>query len=266
MRPILLLVLASVLTHGQDRAPVEPKSLPAPDDKVEPVKPAVEQLDATRYRIGTVTFDQKSREIRFPAAVNMNQGLLEYAIVRPHGKVHESLLVTDTSATDINLAFKLLRYPASAEFYALLNEKGGLSDRYPEVPADVRTGARIQVKVEWSDQGKTRTAPLNEWVQHAVKATQMPETLWVYGGSFIDEGKFVAETTGDIIAIFTSSASLINYPGKDREDDTVWVAYPKRVPAEGTKVTVIFSPNPDLKTIPAPAPTSQTNPKPLPKP
>lgn len=264
MRTILFLTLASMLAHGQDRAPVEPKSLPAPDEKVEPVKPAVERLDATHYRVGAVTFDQKTREIRFPAAVNMSEGLLEYAIVRTHGKVHESLLVTETSATDINLAFKLLRYPASAELYALLNDKGGLSDRYPDVPADVKAAARVQVKIEWSDQGKSRTVPLNEWIQHAVKGTPMPETLWVYGGSLIDEGKFVAETTGDILAIFTSSASLVNYPGKDHDDDTVWVAYPKRVPAEGTKVTVIFAPNPDAKPVAAPASESTTKPQPKP--
>jgi len=257
------------LAVAQDRAPVEPRSLPAPDQPVEPVKPAIERLDATRYRLGAVTFDQKTREIRFPAVVNMTEGLLEYAIVRTHGKVHESLLTTDASATDINLAFTLLRCPATPELYPMPSEKGGLSAEFPKVPEATKAAARIQVKVEWSDQGKTRTVPLNEWIQHAVKASAMPETLWVYGGSLIDEGRFVAETTGDIIAIFITNAALINYPGKDNDDDMVWVPYPKRVPAQGTKVTVVFAPNPELKggaAKPAPKPAPKSPAKPQPKP
>ena len=50
---------------------MEPASLPAPDQSVEPVKPPVEQIDETRYRIGKVTLDKKTREIRFPAKVNL---------------------------------------------------------------------------------------------------------------------------------------------------------------------------------------------------
>jgi len=67
-------------------------------------------------------------------------------------------------------------------------------------------------------------------------------TPWIYGGSYLHEGSFAAETTGDIAAIYTSRASLFNYPGKDREDDTVWIPTPKRTPPVGTKVTVTITP------------------------
>ena len=46
-------------------------------------------------QIGEVIFNRKTREIRFPAAVNMAGGeLLEFAIVHANGKVHEALLIS----------------------------------------------------------------------------------------------------------------------------------------------------------------------------
>ena len=248
MRRFLILGLTTVLATAQDRLPVEPKPPSAPDQEGAPVKPAVARLDATRYRIGGLVLDQKTLEIRFPAVVNMTEVLLEYGLVRTHGKVHEALLATEVSATHINLAFTLLRYQPSPELYAEVNERGGLSNRFPVVSAAVKAAARIQVKVEWDDRGKIRCVPLNEWIQNAATGTAMPETLWVYGGSVIEQGKFVAETTGDLIAIFLSNAALINYPGTDNDNDDVWIPFPKRVPAEGTKITVIFAPNPESKT------------------
>ena len=245
---LITLGLTASLVCAQDRAPVEPNSLPAPDEPVAPAKPSVERIDDTHFKIGEVTFDQKTREIRFPAAVNLTEGLLEYAIVHSKGKIHEALLVTDISATHLNLAFTLLRYPPSPELYALPNEKGGLSSNFPEVPKATKAGARVQVKIEWKDGEKTRTVPFNEWLQHAAKGSVMPASLWVYGGSEISEGKFVAESTGDIMAIFITNSALINYPGADNDDDTVWIPFPKRVPEIGTKVTVIIAPNPELKT------------------
>jgi hypothetical protein len=254
IRSTILAILAAVLSpaSAQDRSPVEPASLPAPDEPMAPVKPAIEKLDATRYRIGQVVFDQKSREIRFPARINMAEGLLEYLIVHTNGKVHEALLITDISATHLNLAFTLLRYPASRELYALPNETGGLSGDFPEVPEDIKAGARILIDVEWQAEGATRRLPINEWIQHAVKTTAMPSGPWVYGGSEIYLGKFVPETTGDIAAIFVSHSALINYPGQDNLDDTVWIAFPKRVPPVGTEVTVIFTPQ--SKTPPSTKP------------
>lgn len=239
----MLIPVCASLALAQDRSPVEPKSLPAPDQAVEPVTPSVKKLDATRYQIGEVIFDQKSREIRFPTKVNMTEGLLEYLIVHQNGKVHESLLSTEVSPTHLNLAFTLLRYTPSKELYPLPNETGGTSSNYPDVPADVKAAARVSVEVEWTEDGKTRRIPVNEWIQHAVKLTSMPAGPWVYGGSAFNGGIFAAESSGDIAAIFLSMEALVNYPGDDNNDDMVWTPFPKRVPPEGTNVTVIIAPH-----------------------
>ncbi|NQX00480.1 hypothetical protein HQ447_07450 [bacterium] len=223
-----------------------------PSPAAEPVAPSVKKLDATRYQIGGVEFDRKTREIRFPTQVNMTEGLLEYLIVHQKGKVHEALLTTTISPTDLNLAFTLLRYSPSHELYPLPNETGGTSDNYPVVADDVKAAARVTLEVEWTDAGKLRRIPVNEWIQHAVKSTAMPAGPWIYGGSDFHEGKFIAETSGDVAGIFLAMSALLNYPGNDRDDDTVWTPFPKRVPPEGTNVTVIIAPYSNSKPLPQP--------------
>jgi hypothetical protein len=211
----------------------------------EPLKPSVEKLDGNLCRIGQVTFDTKTREIRFPAKVNMTEGLLEFLVVTENGKVHESLLSSTIIPTDLNLAFTLLRYPASKELTPLPNETGGASNNYPDVPADIKAGARVNIEVEWQEDGKTRRLSVNDMIRHDVKTTAMPPAPWIYGGSDVFEGKFVADSTGDLIAIFVNPAAILNASGEDSRDDTVWVPYPKRVPALATSVTLIITPHQD---------------------
>lgn len=247
--PVLLFAGAGGL-HAQDRAPVEPSSLPAPDQPMAAVEPVIRKLDQSRIQIGGVTLDKRTREIRFPAEVNMTEGLLEFIIVQTKGKVHESLLATDISPTHLNLAFMLLRYKASPELYPIFEELGVNSGKFPEVDAATRAGARITIEVEWEQDGKKRRLPVNDLVQHAVKAQAIPAGPWVYGGSAVHDGKYSAEVTGDIAAIFLSASAMINYPGEGNNDDTIWIPFPKRVPELGTKVTVIIAPfdkqaNPD---------------------
>lgn len=208
----------------------------------------VKPLDGGRFQIGEIVFDRNLREIRFPAEVNMTEGSLEFLIVHEKGKVHEALLATKISPTHLNLAFTLLRYKPSPELYPLPAEEGGAAVKFPDVPVEIKDGARIAIEVEWSEDGKLRRLPVNEWVQHGEKADDMPAGPWVYGGSEVVEGKYQPEVTGDIAAIYLSDSALINYPGADNTNDDVWAPFPKRVPPKGTKVTVILSPYDPAKT------------------
>ena len=258
LRGFLIFLAATGLLSAdppKEGAPAEPKSAfgpegpatpPAAEDegeKKEEEKPVVKELDAERVQVGEVIFNRKTREIRFPAAVNMAGGeLLEFAIVHVNGKVHESLLSTAISATDLNLAFKLLRYEGSPEYYAEYEKDGSLSNRFPEVKAEVKAAARISIGVEWEDEGKTKSAKINEWISDASTGQAMPADPWVYGGSMFYAGSFLAKSSGDIAAIFLSNSSLINFSGKDNDSDEVWLPFPKRVPPVGTKVTVVIAP------------------------
>ena len=239
---ILLLTLGASLAIAQNEPTVAPTPTPVPEKAVESVKPVMEKLDASHYRIGKVIFDQKTREIRFPAKVSDPNMRLEYLIVQEKGKLYESLLFTDISPTHLNLAFTLLRYPASRELYALPTKSGGLPIKFPVVPDDIKAGARVSISVEWKEEGKIRHVSVNEWIRHAVKTTAMPEGPWVYGGSEFHDGKFDPETTGDIVAIMTVRSALVIYPGQENQNGEEWWPFLKRLPPPDTEVTVIIDP------------------------
>lgn len=207
-----------------------------------PAKPEIEKLDATRYRIGDVTFDEQTREIRFPATVNMKEGFLEFLIVHEHGAVHESLFRTHVSPTHINLALTLLRYKASKEFYRIPKEDGMLSDKFYEVPEETKRAARLEILVEFEKDGVTKRLSANDWVRHETTAKAMPPSSWVYGGSDFYKGNFIPEGSGQIAAIYITDTALINYPGTDNTNDEVWTVMTERVPDIETKVTIVIAP------------------------
>jgi hypothetical protein len=221
---VLSLVLVA---HAQERAAVEPGALPTPEQPGRPVQPAIEKLDEDHYRVGLLTFDRKTRQLKLPAAVNMTDGLLEFAVVHRQGKIHEALLVTDVSPVHLALALKLLRFPASP---------------LKEGPFEPNKDSRFEIEIEWRDGEKTRRVPLREWIQHEPTAGILPPGPWIYTGGEDDRGALAAGA--EPVATFGGNPALLHYAGKDFQNDEVWLPFPKRVPAVGTPVTLILSPAP----------------------
>lgn len=233
--PLILFLAAAAISQNL-RAEAEP----APEIPQKAAK--VEKIDENRYRIGGVTLNKKTREIRFPAVINLRDGLLEYLIVHQNGKIHESLFRTEVLPTNINLAFTLLRYKPSRELYRIYKEPGVLTNVFHEVPEETSIESRVQIFVEVEKEGQTKRYPVNEWVRHEPTAKSMPPSYWIYGDSEFYDGKFAPDTTGDIAAIFITNSSLLNYPGADNLNDEVWTSYTNRIPELETKVTLIIAP------------------------
>ena len=250
---LFLLCVGTSLASAQEDAAKAPVAAPPSDQPAVPAKPQVVKLDENRYMIGKVTLDKKTREIRLPAKVNMDNGLLEFLLVMEKGKVHESLLVTDASPTHLNIAFMLLRYLPSIELFSQLNETGHMTGMYPDVPAEVKARARILIEVEWKDsEAKTHRKPINEWIQDKRTDEVMPPGPWLYTGSSSHEGKYLPELIGDVFAIFTAPEAMVNYPGNDADSDLVWYAFPDQVPAKDTEVTLIITPFSKMVVAPKP--------------
>jgi hypothetical protein len=240
--------------------PGPPSTEPAAPQKA---APTFVQLDADRFKIGDIELNRQTRAIRFPAAINMREGLLEFVIVHDKGKVHESLLRTAINATHLNLSLKLLRYQSSPELFMLRDEEGFPNGLMPAVDAKTKAAARVEIRMLWKDGETERSASVNECINNNRNNTVMPVGPWVYGGSAVYNGRYVAEVTGDIVAILTNQAAIFNYPGdnnRDGEDYGSWYALTKMVPDVGTAVIVEIRP-----WSPAAGPASKPTPKPAPK-
>jgi len=170
-------------------------------------KPELIKIDATRYSLGNITIDKKKRTISFDATTEITENLIEYVLVNPEGKIHESLFVTKASPTNLNIAFKLLGYQENKSLFR-------------EFVNDLPT----------------------EFFQEASDESTKSLAKWSYGGSFIHKGQFIAELNRDIIAVFTDRSAIANYTGKGREDDTLWFPLTKKVPAFGSKVKLTITP------------------------
>lgn len=226
---------------------VENKISPESETSITPSplpQPLVKKISSSTYQIGHITFNKDTREISLPAFTNITDPdtVIEYLLVHTNGeKVHEALLITEADPTHVNLALKLLRYKESPELFRLLKPDGTPGDTYPDVAEDIRKAARFTVHLTWTKGKTTLSLPATQWIKNRITKKPMPATPWVYNGSYIHHHKFKAKLTGNILTIFPDFGSIANYPGKDRDDDTLWFPHP-RVPRQGSKVTVTLKP------------------------
>lgn len=210
---------------------------PAPD-----AQPKVEQISETEFRVGKITFNSETREIRFPTTLELTMQPIEYIVVLNIGRVHETLLLTDIEPENLNIAFKLLRYPASAELFTILRENMTSTGEFPDVAAEVKQGARIDIHLGWTADGAEKKFPLRDLVQHRETLESIRPGPWLYTGSSIHDGKFQASLQGDLIALKSNRAAIVNDPLQRPEEENLWQPFTKRLPEKGTPITVIISP------------------------
>jgi hypothetical protein len=217
-------------------------SLPAQNNhpvavtNAEPIAPPVSApqfrtLGSNTLAIGQVTIYKRERKLTFPAKVNMDRDLIEYAVVTDAGSTHESLFATPASPRDIHMAALLLGVQPAPD--------RGEAGRAIEVDPK----AAVAVQVTWKTDGKECRHNLSQLVAISSAASnQVPATLtnltWLYTGSRVEAGRFVAETYGNIISLIRDPMALLNNPGDTRDNDEIHLPNARLVPQEGTPVTV----------------------------
>jgi hypothetical protein len=210
------------------------------------------QLDDARYQLGNIILNRKNREIRFPAKVNMISGHFEYLMVHQTGYIHESFLVTDISPGLINLAFNCLRYTPSQELFYELDDTGHPTGIHPEVPMRVRAYARVEVEVEWLENGITHRSTVTDWFENFSTKAPLPPGPWLYTGMSVAGEKSIPQLSPNAFSSQLHRESMLNYPHANDEEEALWYASSKHFPPVGTAMTVIISPYFKPKTAPTP--------------
>jgi hypothetical protein len=234
LTPALGATEAVALAEG---APAAPASTNAP----------LKRLSDGRFQLGIVTLDPANKAVSFPAAVNMAEGLVEYAVVTSYGKLHESVLHTEASPADLHAAMLLLGAKGTpGEFWMT------------EAPPKEIPGDRVEILVTWGSEASPRRVRLEEMILNLASRSAMSTGVWRYTGSRVVEGTFLVQREGSIVAVITDPDALVNNPRPGRDNDEIWQANPKVVPPLGTPVEVtirlLTEPNststPDLNSTP----------------
>ena len=188
-------------------------------------KSDVKQIGPNEYKIGGVILNKNRKEMYLPGSINMQSGLVEYLACHAEvGKLHESVLKVEAKPSDLQVGLLLLGCKAH-------NNVKFQGD--PTIPE----GDLLEIWVEWELQDKTKKrVRAEELVYDQEKKKPMDKTYWIFTGSQIIDGQFMADIEGSIIATFRDPAALINNPLPSGADDTIYVSNEKILPPQGTNV------------------------------
>ena len=230
---LILTITAAILFTGF-RAYAQNDSQAAPPD-IHPLEQRgsltpVERVSPGVFKIGSIMLNKEDGSITFPSVVNMDKGLLEYLLVHSAGKTHESLFRTKVTPYDLQIAFLLLGFEGSGSPLAFQGA--------PETPK----GEPLKITVEYQDsKGKKASLTAEEWIEKrsSDNKTESAGLLdWVFTGSVVIDGRFLAQAEGSIVAIFHDPIAMIDHTSSGGESDEMWYVKEKSVPQAGTPVTI----------------------------
>jgi hypothetical protein len=178
-------------------------------------------------RVGAVTLDANKKQISLPVAINMNDGPLEYLVVTGKGKTHESLLVTHAEPFHIKVAM------------LLLNCKGSDGRLIPEDDEKPIPGEQVKVELHWKEEDQQKKSALEHFVQRVDKK-KVTEGPFVFNGSRVFQGTFLAQRDGSVVSLITDNAALFNNPRLGRDDDEIWRPQAKGLPPLDSNGTLVI--------------------------
>jgi len=190
---------------------------------------APERIGPGLYRIGDISLNRTDLSISFPAVVNMDKGLLEYVLVRQGGKTHESLLRTTIEPYNLQIACLLLGMEGTGKPLGFQGD--------PRVPG----GDSVDIVLQYNDvDGKQAAVKPEQWVVQTAGETRQdaPPGKWVYTGSMVRNGRFAAQVSGSIAAIYHDPMAMYDNAAPGGENDKIWFVKEEAVPPVGTPVTV----------------------------
>jgi hypothetical protein len=193
------------------------------------------------FEIGNVRLDQNRRSITFPAVLNWVQGPMEYFLVTTYGKTHESILKTATAPYDIHLAMLLLGAdgPGNADFPG--SPTNGIPGPIVNPSKASIPGNKVAIDVKWKISDVDVQHSAEDLVYKDDTRTVMGHGSWVYNGSLIIHGKFLAQTDGSIISLVTDPVALINNTGPGHDNDLIWFANTNNLPPTNVSVDVTIT-------------------------
>lgn len=216
-----------------------------------PAHPPLRKIAPGIFEIGQVRLDKDKKSVSFPGVINMDQGLIEYALVSNVGKLHESLLRTEAEPYHIHLAMLLIGTNSEARAAALdaqlarAKEDPPTAERTPFIGSAkepvvhrVIEGEKVNVWVSWKAGKAEKRCRVEDLIFNLQTKQPAQRGSWIYNGSRLVGGHFLVQRDGSIIAIIEDLDALINNPRPGRENDEIWQVNSTNVPPVATAVQI----------------------------
>lgn len=182
------------------------------------------EIEPGIFRLGSLRLEKERNAVCFPATINMTNGLIEYLLVTGTGKLHESLLKTETEPSQIHVAMLLL----------------GSHESTANASSTNISGDKISVEVSWKKAGVEKRIRAEDLIFNLEKKSAMNKSDWVYNGSKVIDGTFIAQRDGSIVSIISDPLALVNSSQPKRDNDEIWFVNTNAVPPLNTTVEVTF--------------------------
>ena len=212
---------AAALQETVPPAPPPPGAQSAP--------PPVKEISPGVFEVGGVRIFKKEDRVEFPAQVNMTDGLLEYLLVSAGGKLHESLLKTDIEPFHLQVALLMLGLKGSSQ---PLREQGD-----PATPQ----GDQVMIWITVKKGDVPVKLRIEDWVaikDQSGETSPMRHGDFVFTGSIVRDGIFMAQMDKSIIALFHDPLAMFDNPAPEGGSDEVWYVNRQTVLPAGTNVTI----------------------------
>jgi hypothetical protein len=204
----------------------------------------IREISPGIFALGEVRIDKEQRTVSFPARLNLDEGPMEYFLVTSWGKTHESILKTDTEPFRIHLAMLLLDAKAGAATTDSNGPPVSIGGFVSHPSPQRLPGEAVSIELKWTAGGRETRARAEEMIFNTEQNAVMRTSDWVYTGSRVAEGLFLAEIDGSIISLVTDAEALINNEGAGHDNDTIWLANTNNLPPSNTPVMVSIKLNP----------------------
>jgi hypothetical protein len=190
----------------------------------ENISTEVVKLGDDLFQIGNVKVNNSQRFISIPGVINMSDGLIEYLACSLKGKLHESVLALDVEPYHIQVALLLL---------GLAPGDQPIEFQGAPVPP---CGDPLKIRISWKAEDKIVEYSPEDLILNIENKKTMEKADWVFSGSKIFDGHYMAQMEGSIVAVFHDPHAIIDHRSTTGADDTHFFANKEVLPPVGTSV------------------------------
>jgi len=193
--------------------------------------PASQPAGAVAYQPG-VSIDWSARQVLIAGEVVLRSGDLELFACAAGTKEHESIVRVHARPLHIYQALGLLGFePGHPPYYDNILKQ--------VVPG---TGERLEISVRWTEDGRTQTVPIQQWMYDKQRKAAPGPIDWVFAGSVpTEDGQIFADLEGTVLCVVDFDGAIIAVGASHSASNAdLWLAAnTERIPPAATPVTLI---------------------------